>query len=328
MSYPGQFADPRQRPPSGMSAASTLYPNPHAPRQQQFKEYGQDYQFAETWTNPPPQAFVHPRQSYHQPAPAPLPAPAPVAAPSPAIDEETPQRGAGINAEVRDLFRDDEGTNSKEAGWAPSKKPWYKRMQNKWWVIAGITFGGILAVILAILGGIGVIGDHSSVSLSATDTPSGELTTTRLPDGSSLTSSSTTTPTTTPTGTASTTASRPTSTDLIKDCSNKDSYVTNASFVSLGDHYESTYDHPASNGEDCCQNCFDDPTCGAWQFDGGNKFTPCTLIHIKLDLGGGDDTCPNGYTSTTITTSSSAKMVAGIGPCSNAKDVSVSTDDN
>lgn len=208
MSYPGQFADPRQRPHSDTSAPSTLHRNPSSAQQQPFKEYGQDYQFAETWANPPPQTFVHPQQPYGPRAPA--PAPAPVAAPLPVISEETSQPREGINAEVRDLFRDHEGGNSKEAGWAPSKKPWYKRMQNKWWIIGGITFGGILAVILAILGGIGVIGDHSSVSLPGTNTLSGELTTISIPNGSSPTSS--TTSITTPTGTASTTASQSTST--------------------------------------------------------------------------------------------------------------------
>lgn len=103
---------------------------------------------------------------------------------------------------------------------------------------------------------------------------------------------------------------------MIKDCSNKDSYVSNLSFVGIKNPYRTSYER-ADNDEGCCKNCFDADGCAGWYFDGTNQFTPCAQLILNQMLDNADDTCPKGYSSTIFTKSKNNSGTGGVGPCSN-----------
>ncbi|KAM7220625.1 hypothetical protein V8F06_004029 [Rhypophila decipiens] len=301
MSSPGQIADPRARPQSGMPGSYTPYQPDSSSRHTPMKEYGQEYQFAESWANPLPELVVG---SGAPPAAAAAAAAVPQAD---GIQEHTGSDGFGL------------GSNIKESVWVPPpEQPWYKRVHNKWWIIGGITLVGTIGVIMAILAGTNTFGNRSSsVSPPASSmTPSAMLTASRLPETSSSTTTSTTS-VSNPTATSTTSSSQPTSTanpnpNLIKDCSNKDSYHTDIEWmIGVGG---STKFVNTNSAEACCKECFGGgPGCAGWIYDGTNLYTPCTKLMWDGKASGGDDKCPAGYTKPTFTKGGNG--IAGVGPC-------------
>ena len=184
MSSPGQIAEPRMRPVSGMMSATGTPFSPPPGSNQPIKNFGQEYQFAETWANPPPEFVVGSGQP-------------------PAGEELSQADGAHENGQ--------ESYRKEAAVWVPPPEaPWYKKITFMQWAVSSICFVGTSAVIIAILAAMGKLGPQSSVLPTATAAyPSVVLTTTRAPDVSPSTSSSATMSTSTGTSTA---LSQPTST--------------------------------------------------------------------------------------------------------------------
>lgn len=148
MSSPSQIADPNGRPLSGMGAFSHPQPNVAT------KKFGQDYQFAETWSNPPPEFVVG---SGSPPA-----ATATAGASGLGGDGADEANTTTTNPDGSMKERD----SNQEAVWTPPEDPWYRRFANMKWMIIGITTLGITAVILAILGAMGILTGQSSSSSS------------------------------------------------------------------------------------------------------------------------------------------------------------------
>lgn len=189
MSSPGQIAEPRERPMSGMSATGMPLASPSGPSQP-FKNFGQDYQFAETWDNPPPELVVNSAQPF-------------------AGEGVSQADGAQENGHNEESSR--ESYRKEAAVWVPPPEaPWYKKITFMQWAVSSICTVGITAVILAILGAMGKLGPQPSVLPTVTASPSSVLTITSPPDVSTTTTSSSAI-LSTPTGT-STTLSQPTST--------------------------------------------------------------------------------------------------------------------
>ncbi|KAK3336372.1 hypothetical protein B0T19DRAFT_37080 [Cercophora scortea] len=278
MSSPGQIVDPKARPVSGQP--STLF-NSHQNRGA-FKEYGQDYQFAETWENPPPELVVGDHDTR------------PVLG---ALQGDGSQEANAEHCEPSQSF----GGSSKgsvfrgSAVWVPpSEEKWYKKIPKMWWMIGIISVIGTTGVILAILGAMGVLGGHTTSYASASN--------------SGTTGSFT--------GSASSTSSRPSPTQLTHpvSCSNTSSYFTTIDWVGVSGGYHDTYDH-ADSAEDCCNVCFaKDPGCAAWLYNATSPYTPCTQILIDAEQPNPDSKCPKGYISL-ATFSHGDDAVAGLGPC-------------
>lgn len=184
MSSPGQIAEPRARPVSGMPATALPLGSPPG-----LKNFGQDYQFAETWANPPPEFVVGSSQP-------------------PAVEELSQADGVQENGGNEGSSR--ESYPKAPAVWVPPPEaPWYKKITFMQWAVSSICTVGITAVIIAILGAMGKLGPQALVPPTATAYLSSVLTTTSTPDTSSTTSSSTTSSISTGT---STSLSQPTST--------------------------------------------------------------------------------------------------------------------
>ncbi|KAM7205246.1 hypothetical protein V8F33_001077 [Rhypophila sp. PSN 637] len=286
MSSPGQIADPKARPQSGMPGNYTPYQPDSSSRHTPMKEYGQEYQFAESWANPLPELVAG---SGAPPAAAAAAAAVPQAD---GIQEHTGFDGFGL------------GCNIKESVWVPPpEQPWYKRIHNKWWIIGGITLVGTIGVIMAILAGTNTFGNRSS-----------------LPATSSSTATSTTS-VSNPTATSTTSSSQPTSTanpnpNLIKDCSNKESYLTDIQWM-IGGVGGSTKFSNANSAEACCKECFGGgPGCAGWIYNGTSPYTPCTKHMLDGKASGGDDKCPAGYNTPTFTKGGNG--IAGTGPCADS----------
>jgi hypothetical protein len=148
MSSPSQIDEPSERPRSGLLPPST---NPTTQQGKTYKAYGQDYQYAERLSNPPPEFVVG---TYD---PGLLAAPAlPIAGTDGAGD-------AGAN-DIESPIRHPSSSNSqkRESVWVPPPaKPWYKKIPKMWWLSGVITLVGTTAVLLAILGAMGILGGRS-----------------------------------------------------------------------------------------------------------------------------------------------------------------------
>lgn len=302
MYEPSQNAEPTSRRQSGLPDPST--PENRAQRNNHYKKFGQEYQFAETWSNPLPEIVVSSVQTN-------IPAAAATAATATAV-------GTSQNDGARDDNIDSETlphrtSSSKESAgelhetvWVPPReKPWYKRIPKMWWMIAGISVIGVVAVLLAILGAMGMLGNHA--------TPDG-------PNSSNNATSSTTT------SAPSATSTRPASTNLPAGCTDSLAFIKNAVWIGLSDTstYTGLFDR-ADSAEACCNKCFD-PTaakgngngCAGWLYNGSSVYTPCTKIMITRKGAKADDKCGNGYADETTfeTGAGSGETVAGMGPCS------------
>lgn len=189
-------------------------PDMTSQQSQTFKSYGQDYQFAETWANPPPEFVVSTGVTNNDQNPG-------------LLEEAHPNSGgnggAANLASIGGSFRTKESQHTAdeqpEVIWVPpSDKPWYKKIAKLWWMIGGISTLGIIAVILAILGALGMLDSHhnKSVVLHTNDPyPSGtstSLTSTSTPPESTASATSSIEPSSLSTGTSTLPAASPTST--------------------------------------------------------------------------------------------------------------------
>ncbi|KAK0730302.1 hypothetical protein B0H67DRAFT_27640 [Lasiosphaeris hirsuta] len=299
MSGPSQNAESTSRRLSGLP--DPLNPEDRARGNNYYKKFGQEYQFAETWSNPLPEIVVSSVQT-----------PAPTTAATAAIAGASQSDGAqddNIDSETlphRTSSSKESTGGLHEAVWVPPpEKPWYKRIPKMWWMIAGISVIGVVAVLLAILGAMGMLGNHT------------------MPDGSNSSSNATSSTTT---SAPSTTSTRPASTNLPAGCTDSSAFIKNATWIGLTDTstYTGLFDR-ADSAEACCNKCFDLTAakgtgngCAGWLYNGSSVYTPCTKIMITRKGAKTDDKCGNGYADeTTIQTGSgSGETVAGMGPCS------------
>lgn len=208
MASEGQNAGPSDQPALGAR------PPLNSQQSQNLKSYGQDYQFAETWANPPPEFVVSTGAASNDQNPG-------------LLEEAHPNNGgnggAANLASVGGSFKTKESQQTAddqpEVIWVlPSDKPWYKRSAKLWWMIGGISTLGIIAVILAILGALGMLsGHHNNKSVLQTSDPypsgtSTSLTSTSTSAESTASITSSIDPSLSATGTSTSSASTPTST--------------------------------------------------------------------------------------------------------------------
>jgi hypothetical protein len=145
MSSPSQIAEPRGRPLSGLPSSTA----PGGARSKTYKAYGQDYQFAERLSNPPPEFVV----GSVDPSTT-------VAAQTDGAHENTIKNGSsnGQDSSFKEFHR-------RESIWRPPpEKPWYKKVPKMWWIGVGITAIGSTVVILAILAAMGTFSGRTFVN--------------------------------------------------------------------------------------------------------------------------------------------------------------------
>ncbi|KAL0475478.1 hypothetical protein QR685DRAFT_550068 [Neurospora intermedia] len=273
-------------------------PDMTSQQSQTFKSYGQDYQFAETWANPPPEFVVSTGVTNNDQNPG-------------LLEEAHPNSGgnggAANLASIGGSFRTKESQHTAdeqpEVIWVPpSDKPWYKKIAKLWWMIGGISTLGIIAVILAILGALGMLDSHHN----------------NTPPESTASATSSIEPSSLSTGTSTLPAASPTSTNPAKQCTDTSAFIEHLAWMGTEvGGYEATYD-AASSGKECCNRCFNgDPGCAGWMYDGANKFTPCTKVMVTKDEGDPNKQCPKGKAAATFFSQNpDKKVVGGIGPCS------------
>ncbi|KAK4222329.1 hypothetical protein QBC38DRAFT_86866 [Podospora fimiseda] len=318
VSHPSPSPSPSPPPPPT--------PAPAPPPKAAFKAYGQSYQYAENWQNPLPEFIFN--SSYTHPAQIGVAVTTPTGSPTAAeVDgasyddnrRNTTYTHYTTNGPTSSLHRS--GTvASKETGvimqppqeeaiWIePEEAPWYKRITRQQWLIAGVSFLGILAVLLAILGAMGKLtGSDDADTFSS---------------ASSTTSS---TATNSPTSSTTSTTSRPQPTGDVKiSCNDKSTFFTEINMV-FTDKSDPDYSNATATAEECCVACLEassaadnDSSCAGWLFDPGNKFTPCVRMFLNGgdgNNGGGDKQCPQGKAAST-TFGGVGKKVGGMGPCS------------
>ncbi|KAK3996380.1 hypothetical protein QBC44DRAFT_147388 [Cladorrhinum sp. PSN332] len=286
---------------------------PPAPPPKAFKAYGQGYQYAENWQNPLPEFIVN--SSYTHPtqvgvSPAATAGAAATAAGASAVDSgdggyDNRRSTAHTHHESASSLHRSGTVGSKDTGimqeavWIePEEAPWYKRITRQQWLVGGVTFLGILAVLLAILGAMGKLTGSDDAATS----------------GAASSSSSTTTTTGGPTST-STTALPQSTGDVKISCNDKSTFFPNINMV-FTDKSQPDFSNATATAEECCAACFEsDISCAGWQFDGTNKFTPCIRMFLEDGNANRDDKCPQGRAAST-TFSGGGNKVAGMGPCS------------
>ncbi|KAL2258663.1 hypothetical protein VTK26DRAFT_7952 [Humicola hyalothermophila] len=334
MSSPSQIADPRQRPTS-------LLPNVASPvHHEAHRTFGQSYQYAETWQNPPPQLLF-----------------------SGNPDETSPPFGGGDaanettgDAEAGSAHRP-EAPGAKEAVmpehvWTPPPdEPWYRKVSKLAWLIIAVTTLGVTAVVLAILGAMGILtGSRSGETVLA---PAGSGTANN-PSGSGALDGATSSTAGAGPASSTTASLRPTATTLPTACANPSTFLTGLTWAGTDAGTDDTSFSAARTAQDCCESCFArDRGCAGWLFSGANAYTPCTKIIVSRGQGGGSgsgkekknkkkdgasgdggegddggdgeddgETCPNGEAGTTFFAKGKddqgeddGGMVGGLGPC-------------
>ncbi|KAK4454741.1 hypothetical protein QBC34DRAFT_140084 [Podospora aff. communis PSN243] len=290
MSSPSQIAEPGVRPSSGLPSSTA----PGGAQGKTYKAYGQDYQFAERLSNPPPEFVIGSSIDEHS---------APVAAQTDGTHENTIENGSanGQDSSFKESQR-------RESIWRPPlEKPWYKKVPKMWWISTGITVIGSTVVILAILAAMGTFSGHESSADSATSSSAPSPTPSASCTGASCSST--------------TSSAHPIPTDTVKECTNSKTFTEHVSWAGIVDaDYDTVY--PSSqpkSAESCCSVCYQANGCGGWMYDGDNKFTPCVYLTIKSKGGGTDPDgkCPEGHADrTSISIDSNKAAVGGLGPCS------------
>ncbi|KAK0737399.1 hypothetical protein B0T21DRAFT_347770 [Apiosordaria backusii] len=317
---PSQSPGPGDRPVSDLLDSPTARSSPPPPPRKEFKAYGQDYQYAETWSNPLPEFIVHNRGSkdYHPGAleagtagvPGGIGA-ATGAGPGPESVDGTQDTGASMDYhESVSQHRPDtvgsKGSVIREAVWVPPpEKPWYRKLSHLQWLIGTVTVLGILAVVLAILGAMGIL---SGTAGTESTSDAANSTTSAIPTSTSTTSS---------------TAARPTPTNLNDFCKDSSSFLSDVDPFNTkadGDSGKVAWSLDSSaSAEVCCNTCFNTPDCAGWIYTGVD-FTPCTLFTLKGTFAESKDrdTCPSGQAGMiTFGRKNGEKATAGRGPCSN-----------
>ncbi|KAK4199837.1 hypothetical protein QBC40DRAFT_281205 [Triangularia verruculosa] len=317
---PSQSPGPGDRPVSDIldSPTARSSPPPPPPRKE-FKAYGQDYQYAETWSNPLPE-FIIQNPGTKSDHPGALEAgtvgvtggigATTGAGPDSESIDGTQDTSASMDYHERASQHRPDTVGSKasimrEAVWVPPyEKPWYRKLTNLQWLIGTVTLLGVLAVVLAILGAMGILtgtAGTESTSHAANNTSS-----------SSSTSTSTT----------SSSSARPTQTNIDNFCKDSSSFLKNVGVYNTKvDGSVSTFDTPydsANSPEDCCNSCFKTSNCAGWMHTGAD-FTPCTLFVLNTDFAGSEnkDQCPKGQANKINFSRANEDNVAARGPCSN-----------
>ncbi|KAK4682371.1 hypothetical protein QC764_115790 [Podospora pseudoanserina] len=298
-------------------------PPPPPPPRKEFKAYGQDYQYAETWSNPLPEFIVHNPGTKNDDPGALEAGTAGVtggigattrAGPRPESLDGTQDTSASMDYQGNiSHHRPDtvgsKGSVMREAVWVPPyEKPWYRKLTHLQWLIATVTVLGILAVVLAILGAMGILtgtAGTQSTSGAGNSTSSGAST------SSSTTSSSPVRPS-------------PTSQNLDNFCKDSGSFLKDVGIYSIQvdgtTNWEQGFDS-ATTAELCCNACFEASNCAGWLHT-GIDFTPCTLFSLKegiFDEAKDKDKCPRGQANEITFKEDNAKKGASAarGPCSN-----------
>ncbi|KAK0671380.1 hypothetical protein QBC41DRAFT_315645 [Cercophora samala] len=318
---PSESPGPGDRPVSDiLDSSTTRSPPPPPPPRKEFKAYGQDYQYAETWTNPLPEFIVHnPGTKNDHPGAL----EAGTAGVTGGIGATT---GAGPRPESIDGTQDtsasmdyhgnvsphhpdtvgSKGSVMREAVWVPPyEKPWYKRLTHLQWLIATVTVLGILAVVLAILGAMGILTGTAGTQ-STSDTANNTT-------GDASTSSSTP---------SSSSSARPSPTNIDNFCKDSASFLTSVDIygiqVSDGEFSNPPEFDSSTTPEGCCNACFKTPDCAGWLLT-GTEFTPCSLFIFKNKFGEAEnkDMCPSGQADKiTFKKKDGEKGVAARGRCS------------
>ncbi|KAK0632964.1 hypothetical protein B0T14DRAFT_560599 [Immersiella caudata] len=287
MSSPSQIAEPRARPLSGLPGSTA----PAGSQYKTYKAYGQEYQYAERLSNPPPEFVIG------------------------SIDPSTPVAaqidGAQENNIENGSSNDQEGSfkesHRRESMWRPPpEKPWYKKVPKMWWIGIGITVVGSTVVIMAILAAMGTFSGRTTTAENATSSSASVPTSSPSCTGSSCSATSSASPI--PTGT-------------MKECSDSKTFIQHVNWAGVvGAAYDTTYpSSKAKSAEACCSACYQAGGCGGWVYDGLNTYTPCIYLTIKPKGGGAgqDEKCPDGYAdSTSFNIDDQKTAVGGLGPCS------------
>jgi hypothetical protein len=149
------IADPRERQRSEFSTSA-------APRNE-FKESGQDYQYAETLQNPFPEVVFSSHTNTAQST-----------GPTSRAGGVDGTNEAAHEPDTRSSLRPDTAGSSKEPAlhedvWVePPEVPWYKEISRRKWIAIIICTAGITGVLLAILG---AMNKFSGANRSATPFP-------------------------------------------------------------------------------------------------------------------------------------------------------------
>ncbi|KAK0656249.1 hypothetical protein B0T16DRAFT_365384 [Cercophora newfieldiana] len=300
MSSPSQIAEPRARPLSGLPGSTT----PGAGQGKSYKAYGQDYQFAERLSNPPPEFVI----GSIDPTP-------------PAVAQtDGGQESAGSPKGPAGSFKE---SHTQESIWTPPPEtPWYKRIPRIWWIGIAITVVGSTAVIFAILAAMGTFAGHTLV-VPLQHTERSVLTqSSRTSDGPGQ-SDNASTPTTSCTGAScsTSTAAHPIPTGIAKECTDSKTFTQHVDWAGVvGSQYNTSFDHPQmTSPEACCGICWSSPGCASWLYHEGSV-TACVWLNITSVPDGGskaDDDCPLGHApSTAFKIVPESNGIAGIGRCS------------
>ncbi|KAK4178249.1 hypothetical protein QBC36DRAFT_108802 [Triangularia setosa] len=320
---PSQSPGPGDQPVSDIFDSATARsppPPPPPPPRKEFKAYGQDYQYAETWSNPLPEFIVHSPGSKNDHPGALEAGMAGVtggiaattgAGPGPESIDGTQDTSASMDyhesvSQRRPDTVGSKGSAMREAVWVPPyEKPWYRKLTHLQWLIGTVTFLGILAVVLAILGAMGIL--------------TGTVSTESNSDAANSTTSGTPTSTSTK---SSPSSARPTPTNIDNFCKDTSSFLTDVdSFNTRVEGGKLAWSLDSStSAELCCNGCFNTPDCAAWMYT-GVEFTPCTLFTLNGAFAESKDKekCPSGQAGT-ITFARNINrpdVKAARGPCSN-----------
>ncbi|KAK0733797.1 hypothetical protein B0T26DRAFT_736665 [Lasiosphaeria miniovina] len=322
------MSEQQPQPQQALSFPRSLQPGAGESSQsgQPYKAFGQQYQYAETWSNPLPEiAFGgggHGGETSQGPVAA-------SQADGGADSEVEHAERRGVNeasALPPDLARTSYSGSlfrGTEVTWVPpTPDPWYKRVPKMYWLYGAIITVGTIGVILAILGGMGMLSAQNS-TMAAWATPA-VLTSTSsaaVPPASTTTASGTSTSSS---AAPSSTTTRAAPTGVPQSCTNTSSFIDNIRFIS-GDYqnYNTSFGK-ADSAEGCCSLCYAGTQgCVGWLYEDKNPFTPCSLAIISGSEPGPDAKCPHGYAAQTIFSSNGMgdPGVAGMGPCSKSQQV-------
>ncbi|KAK3383472.1 hypothetical protein B0T24DRAFT_50674 [Lasiosphaeria ovina] len=311
-SSPPEMSEQRPRPQQALSFPRSLQPGAGESSQsgQPYKAFGQQYQYAETWSNPLPEIAFGGGGHGDETSQGPVAASQTDGGADSDVEHAERRRVNEASALPPDLARTSYSGSlfrGAEVTWVPpTPDPWYKRVPKMYWLYGAIITVGTIGVILAILGGMGMLSAQNSAAArpASTTTASGTST------SSSAAPSSTTT--------------RAAPTGVPQSCTNTSSFIDNIRFIS-GDYQNyNTNFGKADSAEGCCSLCYANTQgCVGWLYEDKNAFTPCALAVISGSEPGPDAKCPNGYAAQTTFSSNGIgdPGVAGMGPCSKSQQV-------
>ncbi|KAL2134588.1 hypothetical protein VTI74DRAFT_11410 [Chaetomium olivicolor] len=283
------FADPRGRSVSGNSGL----PSSLTPHREGSELHDQDHGYAENWQNPLPEIVSS----------GPTTAPASPVGGADGATEGTSHHDTG-SSHHPDTAGTKESAMREDVWVEPKEAAWYRRISKLAWIIIVLTSVGILGVLLAILGAMGILsgeraGDSSLADRTGTAGTTGSIS-----------------------ATSSTSSASPTSIDNPGrphiDCRSPTTFLTSITWIGTDVGSYNGQFAQASSPEGCCNSCLSTaPGCAGWLYNASSVFTPCTMIIVTSSKGAEkDDSCPKGYAAQTyFSKGDEGDGVAGIGPC-------------